>query len=496
MFRHLIRRRLASHAAPPALQHLPAASSADTSGGVAPTTTSRIVQLTAADVGRTVRVAGWVQSRRTMKNTVFVDVNDGTGPQHLQVISAKVPASPVAATNAAAAKPALGYGASVRAIGRLGLAPSGQLELKADQLDVIGTCPFGTADGFPFVPRQQHPAEYVREHLHLRARHAATAARFRLRSHATHAFTSHLDSIGFCQVHTPVCTTNDCEGGGEVFTVRPGSDRLLRSMQRAGANRPLEQAYFDRRVFLSVSGQLHLEAMCHGLGNVFSLGPIFRAENSRTALHLAEFYMLEAEQAFVRDVADVCVTVEQLLKGVTATLLDRGAADLEVVHQTARQAPDFEWLQRPFAVLTYAEAVRVLSDRGAAVADDGLSREQELQLVQHCDGPVFVVEWPAHMKPFYMRALDGGNCVDAVDLLVPHVGELCGGSVREDDEERLRARLPAGADLEWYVDLRRFGGVRTGGFGIGLERYLQWVMGMPNIRDVIPFPRWAHNCTM
>lgn len=495
MFRHLIRRNLVSSATSATQQQNPAAAETNTTTAPPPGT-SRIVQLTAADVGRTVRIAGWVQSRRTMKNTVFVDVNDGTGPQHLQVITGK---TPVSTDTTPSKRPSLGYGASVRAVGRLGLAPSGQLELKADQIDVLGECPFGKADGFPFVPRQQHSAEYVRQHLHLRARDPTSASRFRLRSHATRAFASHLDERGFWQVHTPACTTNDCEGGGEVFSVRPASDQLLRSMQRSGDLRPLEQAYFDRTVCLSVSGQLHLEAMCHGLGSVYSLGPIFRAENSRTALHLAEFYMLEVEQAFVGNVADVCATVEELLKTVTVAVLERGAADLEVVQRTARHSPDFGWLQRPFAVLTFSEAVRVLHDHGttATASADGLSKEQELQLVEHCGGPVFVVEWPAHMKPFYTRASDvNGDFVQAVDLLVPHVGELCGGSVREDDAKRLSAKLPAGADLQWYLDLRKFGGVRTGGFGIGLERYLQWIMGMPNIRDVIPFPRWAHNCSM
>lgn len=219
--------------------------------------------------------------------------------------------------------------------------------------------------------------------------------------------------------------------------------------------------------------------------------------------------MLEAEQAFVTGIADITATIESLLKGVTRTVLDRCPADLAAATKHAKHTPDYTWLDQPFATITYAEALAILlanhhSVKCSSQQTDGLSKEQELFLVQHIGRPVFVVEWPAAMKPFYTRPLpdsdvDGHHqLVEAVDLLVPYVGELVGGSVRDDDYERLHVKLPPamGANMDWYLDLRRFGGVTTGGFGLGFERYLQWLLGSPNIKDVIPFPRWAHNCAM
>lgn len=217
--------------------------------------------------------------------------------------------------------------------------------------------------------------------------------------------------------------------------------------------------------------------------------------------------MLEAEQAFVTGISDITTTIESLLKDVTRNILDRCPADLAEATKHTKHTPDYTWLEQPFATITYSEALAILLQNATKVKvsaqqTDGLSKEQELFLVQHIGRPVFIVEWPSSMKPFYMRPLSGSNTdeelVEAVDLLVPYVGELVGGSVREDNFERLKAKLPvvANGNMDWYLDLRRFGGITTGGFGLGFERYLQWLLGSPNIKDVIPFPRWAHNCEM
>lgn len=232
--------------------------------------------------------------------------------------------------------------------------------------------------------------------------------------------------------------------------------------------------------------------------------PFNRAENSKTPIHLSEFYMLEAEQPFVTAISDITSTIESLLKNVTQTVLDRCPADLAEATRHAKHSPDYSWLDHPFATITYSEALAILLNHSSSVKcsahqTDGLSKEQELFLVQHIGRPVFVVEWPRTMKPFYARPFSGSDSelVDAVDLLVPYVGELVGGSLRDDDYERLKAKLPVGGgNMDWYLDLRRFGGITTGGFGLGFERYLQWLLGSPNIKDVIPFPRWAHNCVM
>lgn len=432
-----------------------------------------------------------------MKNSVFVDVNDGSAARNLQVHVAKDDAAAIADHSA------LAYGTSISAIGVLTTAPSGQLELHVDGIEIHGACPLrsgGSGGGFPFVPKQRHARDYVREHLHLRAHDAITAATFRVRHTAGAAVAQHLHDMRFCQIHTPLLTTNDCEGGGEVFAVRPANDRLAAGMRKPDV--PLEQAYFDRAAYLSVSAQLHLEAMCHGLGNVYAFGPIFRAENSRTPHHLAEFYMLEAEQAFVDGIEDVTATVERLLKATTRTVLDRAAGDVALVKGTTTTTTtdsgvENAWLERSIPVVTFAQAIDSLQTHGVRSARSdagGLSKEEELFLVKHHGGPVFVVEWPTGSKPFYVR--QRGTSMEAVDLLVPFVGELCGGSVREDDYGRLCSKLPADADLHWYANLRKFGGISTGGFGIGFERYLQWLLGVVNIRDVIAFPRWPHNCKM
>lgn len=496
MIRPLLRRSFTSLAAP-INQTSAAATTARSKTCPKSIPITHIAQVSANDVGRRIRIAGWVKSRRSMKNTVFVDVNDGSAAHNLQVLTAKE-----SSTNPphSSSTPALGYGASISAIGTVSIAPSGHLELKAEHVDVHGACPL--RDGFPFVPKQQHARDYVREHLHLRAHDAITAATFRVRHAASAAFSQHLNDMRFCQIHTPTLTTNDCEGGGEVFTVRPANERLAAGMRKADV--PLEQAYFDRSAFLTVSAQLHLEAMCHGLGSVYAFGPIFRAENSRTPQHLAEFYMLEAEQAFVTGIEDVNQTIEQLLKATTRSVLDRAASDVALVTggKAAVKDVDYSWLERPIPEMTFATAIDILQSHGirslrnatTAQSTAGLSKEEELFLVKHHNGPVFVVEWPADSKPFYVR--QRGPNMEAVDLLVPFIGELCGGSVREDDYQRLCERLPAGADLKWYTDLRKFGGVSTGGFGIGFERYLQWLLGVVNIRDVIAFPRWPHNCGM
>lgn len=210
--------------------------------------------------------------------------------------------------------------------------------------------------------------------------------------------------------------------------------------------------------------------------------------------------MLELEQAFVTDTRDLTQLSESLLKEIITDIYDNCEEDLRNASKMAKHAPDFSWLQKPFQTLRYAEAVQLLERNGTPTVAGVISKEQELQLVNRLvEAPVFIVDWPRHLKPFYMRPAggqDAAETVEAMDLLMPIVGELIGGSVREDDYERLEAKLPVDAGLEWYLQLRKFGGIRTGGLGLGFERMLQILMGIGNIKDVIPYPRWAHNCSM
>lgn len=263
-----------------------------------------------------------------------------------------------------------------------------------------------------------------------------------------------------------------------------------------------EQSYFDQKVFLTVSGQLHLEAMSYGLGNTYTLAPAFRAENSKSPLHLSEFYMFEAELVHMEQLDMLAAFIESMLKEISNRLLNASAADLHFCQQSSSFSSDLAWLQVPWKRLSYDEALAIIVAnkscfKSAVNADDGFSKEQELFLVEHCGTPVFVIDWPARQKPFYMKtSRNNPERVNALDLLMPSVGELCGGSLRESDAERLRIHPQLPKDLSWYVELRKYGGLPTGGFGMGFERYLQLLTGVKNIRDVIPFPRYPHSCKM
>ncbi|KAH8418620.1 hypothetical protein KR222_006746 [Zaprionus bogoriensis] len=448
----------------------------------------RIVQVArASKPGDTLQVQGWIKNVRRLKNNIFLDINDGSTSEKFQLV---VPRNNETQQ--------LSSGSVVSAVGRVQLAPNGHYELHADEVQALADGHL--KDGYPFSPKQKHAPEYVREHLHLRSRIDYIAAQMRVRHRAQKAIHDYMDELDFVQINTPILTANDCEGAGEVFRVQPDSEQLLKQMARP--NVPAEQSYFDQKVFLSVSGQLHLEAMSYGLGNTYTLAPAFRAENSKSPLHLAEFYMFEAELVHMEQLDQLAAFIESMLKEITNRLLNANAADLRFCQEHAGSSSQLEWLHVPWKVLSYDEALAVIianKDRfkTAVSEDEGFSKEQELFLVSHCAAPVFVIDWPARQKPFYMKSCRSNpQRVHALDLLMPSVGELCGGSLRECDVERLSAHPQLPKELAWYVDLRRFGGLPTGGFGMGFERYLQLLTGVKNIRDVIPFPRYPHSCKM
>lgn len=282
--------------------------------------------------------------------------------------------------------------------------------------------------------------------------------------------------------------------------MKPESEALRRSMKKETV--PLDEAFFDQKAYLTVSGQLHLEAMVNHLGSVYSFGPTFRAENSISPNHLAEFTMVEAEEAFVETTEQLATRIDHMVKSITTQLLNKAEADIQRANgKVEPTASRFDWLNREFHRLTYAEVGKILTENNDKLknrfdATKGLNREQELFLVNYCQAPLFVIDWPKQIKPFYMRASkQNPDVVEALDFLVPFVGELAGGSLREDDYDRLKAKLPSD-DLDWYLDLRLYGGCRSAGFGLGFERYLQLITGISSIKDVIPFPRWPHNCSL
>ncbi|EZA52086.1 putative asparaginyl-tRNA synthetase, mitochondrial [Ooceraea biroi] len=437
-------------------------------------------------VGKRTKIQGWVRALRNMKDNIFIDVSDGSTCEMLQVVIPK------------SAKPtSLTYGCSVTAEGELALAPNGRTELRATDVRVVGACNV-LKDNYPFAPRKQYDQDYIRQFLHLRPRTRSFASLLRLRDLASAVIGDHLRERGFINVHTPILTSNDCEGGGEVFLVKPCSEEMLRSMKKEGQFDESE-IFFGNAAYLTVSGQLHLEAVARALTKVYTFGPTFRAENSKSRLHLSEFYMLEAEIAFVARVEQLIEEIELLVKEITRRMIDKGAADMHSVGAD----PEPRWLNERFGCFTYEEALRVLSDHASHLErpikyGEPLSKEHELFLVQHNGGvPVFLINWPKEMKSFYMKeCADDPSKVAALDLLAPEVGELVGGSVREDDYGTLERKLPPAGDFSWYLDLRKYGNVPTAGYGMGFERFLQSVLGISNIKDTLPFPRWPHNCNL
>lgn len=450
----------------------------------------RVCEAISSDtLGTNIKVQGWVRSVRAQKEHLFLHINDGSSLQSLQVVASSELNNRL-----------ITFGSAVVVSGSLVASPSKQqaVELKAEQILVVGEC---DPVDYPFKIKKKHNVEYVRQFPHLRCRTNAFSSLMRIRSEATAAVQSYFRENNFVQIHTPVITSNDCEGAGELFHVEP-SGQAIKADEKKN--------FFSVPAYLTVSGQLHLEVMSGAFPRVFSFGPTFRAENSQSRRHLAEFYMVEAEISFTRSLGDLMKVMEDMFRSVTEHLLAHCGEDVDLFHKhvAAGHRDNVDAMMRKtFNVISYTEAIDILeqsSQKFTFKAEWGcdLQSEHEKYLVKHCGNvPLFVTDYPYDLKPFYARDNQDSprHTAAAVDLLVPGVGELCGGSLREERLEPLRARL-AQAGLEdtyvWYLDLRRFGSVPHGGFGMGFERYLQCVLGVDNIKDVIPFPRFSHSCLL
>uniref|UniRef100_A0A4W3GC58 asparagine--tRNA ligase n=1 Tax=Callorhinchus milii TaxID=7868 RepID=A0A4W3GC58_CALMI len=431
---------------------------------------------------------GWVRSVRTQKEITFFHVNDGSSLQSLQIV----------------ADPHLGsrditFGSAVEVWGKLVPSPHQKqnVELQANKITLVGSC---NPVSFPFKIKDRHSLEYLRQFPHLRCKTNVFSSLLRLRSEATAAINSFFKNNGFIHIHTPIITSNDCEGGGELFQVEVNKNQ----------DNP---HFFNVPSFLTVSGQLHLEVMAGAFTQVYTFGPTFRAENSQTRRHLAEFYMVEAELAFTESLEDIMKVMENLFKSATSHILSECPEDVELFHKyLAPEQKVCSWFNILNHVnlifrLSYTEAIDILQDSTKTFTFKpqwgcDLQTEHEKYLVQHCGNiPVFVINYPYDIKPFYARDNQDGpqHTVSAVDLLVPGIGELCGGSLREERLDLLQSRLKQHGfkdSYQWYEELRQFGSVPHGGFGMGFERYLQCVLGVENIKDVIPFPRFSHSCLL
>ena len=434
-------------------------------------------------------VQAWVRTRRDSKSFFFLEVNDGSSLKSLQVVVNEG----VAGSDDSKL---ITTGASVSIKGRL-VASQGKgqtWEVQATEVALVGAAD----ESFP-LQKKRHSAEYLREIAHLRPRANLFGAVFRVRSHLSFAIHKFFQERGFFHVHTPIVTASDCEGAGELFRVTS----LDPAQPPRNENNDVDYAqdFFGKSTYLTVSGQLEGETFASALGNIYTFGPTFRAENSHTSRHASEFWMVEPEMAFCDLQGDMDLA-EEFVKTVIREVIETCAPDMELffnfVDRELKQRLEFV-LERPFNRITYTEAVDILLASGESFEHEvewgvNLQSEHERYLTEkHFKSPVTVYDYPKTLKPFYMRINDDGKTVAAMDVLVPGIGEIVGGSQREERLEALRENMKehnvSESDYWWYVDLRRFGSVPHAGFGLGFERLLMFVTGVSNIRDVIPFPR-------
>jgi asparaginyl-tRNA synthetase len=460
--------------------------------------------------GQTVTIKGWV---RTFRNNQFIALNDGSTNNNLQVVIDFNNTAPELLKRVTT-------GAAVSVTGLLVESPAkGQIvELKAERIEILGD---SDPEKYPLQPKK-HSLEFLREIAHLRFRTNTFGAVFRVRNSLAFAIHKFFNEHGFVHMHTPIITASDAEGAGEMFRVT--NFDLKNPPKDDKGEIDFKKDFFGKSTNLTVSGQLEGEMAAMAFGDIYTFGPTFRAENSNTARHLAEFWMIEPEMAFA-DLTDNMDLAEELLQYVIRYALENNADDLQFLNQRLeeeeKQKPQNErggmslldklkfCLDNKFERLTYTEAIEILRNSNHnkkkkfqyLVEKWGvdLQSEHERYLVEkHFQKPVILIDYPKGIKSFYMRLNEDGKTVAAMDILFPGIGEMVGGSQREERLGKLEERMqeigiPA-EELSWYLDSRRFGSNPHAGFGLGFERLVMFVTGMTNVRDVIPFPRTPNNC--
>lgn len=430
-----------------------------------------------------VTVKGWVRTKRDSKAFSFVEINDGSSLANLQIIAdATIDGYESNVLE-------LRTGASIAVEGEV-VESQGkqQWELQASSVSMLGN----SEEDYP-LQKKGHSKEFLRSIAHLRPRTNLFGAVFRMRSQMAYAIHRFFQEQGFVYVHTPIITASDCEGAGEMFRVTTLDGKTLDSKP--------EEDFFGKPTFLTVSGQLEGETFACALSNIYTFGPTFRAENSHTSRHASEFWMVEPEMAFCDLAADMSMA-EKMIQYLVSEALEHCEEDLGFLNKFVDKGL-LERLkfvrEREFERIRYEDAVELLTKSGQKFeypVEYGLNLQSEHERFlteEHFKCPVTVYDYPAEIKPFYMRKNDDGKTVAAMDLLVPGIGEIVGGSQREERLDILRANYEHHeldeADYSWYTDLRRYGSVPHAGFGLGFERLLMFVTGVGNIRDVIPFPR-------
>ncbi|MGE5544839.1 MAG: asparagine--tRNA ligase [Bacillota bacterium] len=444
---------------------------------------------------REVQVSGWIRSNRDQKSFGFLSLNDGTHFNAVQVVYERESLS----NYEEVARYRVGSAVTVRGI--LVETPEAKqpFEIKAREIALEGEAP----EDYPIQPKR-HTREFLREVAHLRPRTNLFSAVFRVRSLAAFAVHQFFQERGFVYVHTPIITASDAEGAGEMFRVTTLDPQSPPVTDQGEVD--FTRDFFGRKTNLTVSGQLEAEAFALAFRDVYTFGPTFRAENSNTARHAAEFWMIEPEMAFA-DLQDNMRMAEAMVKHVITYVLENAPEEMNFCFQFVDKGLQERLLsivEQDFAHVTYTKAVEILQgsrERFEYPVEWGsdLQTEHERYLTEKVfQRPVFVTDYPRDIKAFYMRQNDDGKTVAAMDLLVPGVGELIGGSQREERADLLEKRMAEVGinkeDLWWYLELRKYGGVKHAGFGVGFERLIMYLTGVSNIRDVIPFPRTVSSC--
>ena len=440
-------------------------------------------------IGKPVTVCGWVRSRRESKEFAFLILSDGSAQETLQLV---IPGESFAFRQLHRCN----TGTAVKVNGILKESPAkGQkYEMEVSEIEV-----FGEADPEKYpLQKKGHTLEFLREIGHLRPRTNTFGAILRLRNILADSVHAFFQKRGFIWVHTPIITSSDCEGAGELFTV---TSLDIENFPKKNDRADFSEDFFGKRAYLTVSGQLEAEFLAMSLGNVYTFGPTFRAENSNTTRHLSEFWMIEPEMAFA-DLEDDMKLAEYFFRFLCREVFSKGGKELAFLESQYRKisVDDLGRLaDTNFAHMSYTDAIKELKtakEKFEFPVEWGtdLQSEHERYLTDKViKGPVIVTNYPKKIKAFYMRMNDDGETVAAMDVLVPKVGEIIGGSQREERldvlEERMKQTGVPTENLQWYLDLRRFGSAPHAGFGLGFERLVQYITGMPNIRDVIPCPR-------
>ena len=456
------------------------------------TTRQKIKTILHADetiVGQTLLVCGWIRSIRNQKTFAFIELTDGSTLSNFQVIAEE------------SMLEGLSTGASIAVTGEIVKSPGNKqnYEMQAKTLRLIGSSP----TDYP-LQKKRHSFEFLRTIAHLRPRTNTQGAVARVRSRLAYATHRFFQERGFIYLQSPILTGSDCEGAGELFQVTT----LNLDNPPKGEDKRVEYSkdFFSQPVYLTVSGQLNAEAYATALSDVYTFGPTFRAENSNTSRHLAEFWMIEPELAFA-DLPIIADLTEAYLKALVTDVLENCQEDLQFFNQFIEKGLIdrlTHLLAAPFVRLTYTEAVGILEKSSRTFefpikwGSDLQSEHERFLAEEHFKAPIILTDYPKEIKAFYMRDNEDGKTVAALDLLVPKIGEIIGGSQREERYEILegkyRARGLDPAAYQWYLDLRKYGTVPHGGFGLGFERLVQFITGIENIRDAIAFPRSPGSC--